>query len=299
MNSMKPKNLLLAAGTIGLLLFWACAKNATPAPPIHDTVTVHKTDTLIKIDTFLKPVDTPNLKIGLLLYLPFNGSIADSSGNANPTTAVAGATLTYDLHGYANAAFGGTGNGERIKVTNNGSIKFDTAYSISYDFMQNSNVGRQAHLSMVNTSNGTGPTFVTGTNVPNMTQFDFGANDSLAGCNNSGSGQPGAMNDTTNFTPQPGSWYNAICIYHKGIIQVYINGKLIATKTLAGTTKALLCPSSQIVIGGWWDGDLITLNGKLDEIRLYNRVLNANEIAWLSRNFQTTSTKLHAVIQNR
>ncbi|HEY4064271.1 MAG TPA: LamG domain-containing protein [Puia sp.] len=287
---MKSKNLALVAGFAALGLFYACAKNATPALPIHDTVTVHKTDTLIKTDTFLKPVDTPNLKIGLLLYLPFNGSFADSSGNANPTLVVAGASLTYDMHGYANAAFGGTGNGERIKVSNNGSIKFDTAYSISYDFMQRA-VNYQVHLSMVNTSNGYGPTFLTGTSVPGMPNFDVAGNDTLAGCDNTGLGQPNRLNDTTGFIPQMESWYNAILIYHKGSLQTYINGKLISTKTGNGT-KALLCPSSQIVIGGWWDGGPLSLNGKLDEVRLYNRVLNAKEIAWLSRNFQPTSTKV-------
>ena len=98
----------------------SCTKNA--APPVTDTVTVIKHDTsyLTKADS------TVNLTKGLLLYLPFSGSIADSSGNANPTTALNGASLTYDAHGYANSAFGGNGSNQVIQVTNNGSIVFDT-----------------------------------------------------------------------------------------------------------------------------------------------------------------------------
>jgi hypothetical protein len=60
---------------------------------------------------------------------------------------------------------------------------------------------------------------------------------------------------------------------------------LVSTKTGTGTS-ALLCPASQIIVGGWWNNDMETPNGKIDEIRLYNRVLNADEIAELSKNFQ-------------
>ncbi len=56
----------------------------------------------------------------------------------------------------------------------------------------------------------------------------------------------------------------------------------------------MFCSESNFVVGGWWNGGnsgLETINGKLDEIRMYNRVLTAKEIAWLSRNFQPGSTK--------
>src|SRR5579872_3504588 len=99
---MKLRTIAFAGGLIVLgFSYYSCAKNSNLQPP----------------DT------TVNLTKGLLLYLPFSGSIADSSGNNNPTQAV-GSVLTYDTHGYANNAFGGTGNGERIYVTNNGSISF-------------------------------------------------------------------------------------------------------------------------------------------------------------------------------
>jgi hypothetical protein len=262
---MKTSKFILAFLLLGLVI--SCTKDSTPTPPPATPAEVH-------------------LQSGLLLYLPFDGNMADSSGNANTTTAVAGATLTYDEHGYANSAFGGTGNGERIKVTNNGSIKFDTAFTISYDFMQRDNAHWQAYLSMVTAVNGYGPTFISGTNIIGSPQFDFAVNDSLAGCDNYGYGKPAQVNDSTPFIPQAESWYNAVLIYHKGTIQTFINGKLVATKSAVGPTKALLCPAAQIVVGGWWDGDPITMNGKIDEIRMYNRVLNADEIAELSKNFQ-------------
>src|ERR1700753_4486027 len=119
---MTKTKLLIGGGMIafvGLIFAIGCTKGTTPIPPpIHDTIYAPKPDTAV------------NLTKGLLLYLPFSGNIADSSGNGNPTTAV-GNVLGYDAHGYANSAFNATGAGERIYVTNNGSIKFDTAWTLS------------------------------------------------------------------------------------------------------------------------------------------------------------------------
>jgi hypothetical protein len=288
---------LILSGVILTVLVIACTKSPTTPPPVHDTVTVIKKDTIVKRDTIIQKIDTPNLKIGLLLYLPFNGSFADSSGNGNPTSVIGGATLTFDEHGYANSAFRSTGIGEKIKVTNNGSIQFDTAFSISYDFMQSS-TGVQAFLTMINPTTAFGPSFFTGIGT-GLGNFNFGADDATDGCDNTNLNNPKNVNDTTSFVPNPGSWYNTICIYHKGTLQIYINGKLIGTKTNPLNTTAILCPTSQVVVGAWWDGDPLSFNGKLDEIRLYNRVLAANEIAYLSRNFLPGSTKVNPSVRTR
>jgi hypothetical protein len=155
---MKLKIKFLAAVSV-TLFFVSCAKNPVTPPPVHDTLTVIKTDTLV----IPQKIDTPNLKNGLVLYLPFNGSFADSSGLGNIVTAVGGATLDYDMHGYAQSAFSATGAGERLVVANNGSYKVDTAFSVSLDFMIRSNAyysggydysGLMTFVSIVNTTTG-------------------------------------------------------------------------------------------------------------------------------------------------
>jgi hypothetical protein len=88
-----------------------------------------------------------------------------------------------------------------------------------------------------------------------------------------------------------------INVYHKGSIQTYINGQLTASGS-GGGTAALLCPNSQVIVGGWWNGDPITLNGKLDEVRLYNRVLTPHEIVTLSQHYQVTAEKSAPKLQN-
>jgi Concanavalin A-like lectin/glucanases superfamily len=67
---------------------------------------------------------------------------------------------------------------------------------------------------------------------------------------------------------------------------VYLNANAISTSQAAVGTRGLICSSAELNIGGWWDGDPESINGELDEVRLYNRVLNADEIAALSKNFQ-------------
>lgn len=299
---MKSPNLILLAGITALAIFFACNKASNPQPTVYDTVTVTKTDTLV-----LPPVnDTPNLTEGLVIYLPFNGSFADSSGNNNIVTPLGGAALGYDLHGYANSAFISSGNGARLVVANNGSYAVDTAFSISFDFVVRSNTyyvgngnytGQMCFLSIVDTSDGQGSTFICGLTSPTSLQdFTFLVNGSSSNCDNPANNNPQDTVEITGFAPQIGSWYNAICIFTKGKESVYINGQLVGISTTPDQAT-LFCPNTNFIVGAWWSGggnpsNLESLNGELDEVRMYNRTLTAQQIAWLSRNFQPTSTSL-------
>jgi hypothetical protein len=285
---MKKMRLLTAAGMAAfaaLIFSVGCTKGTTPIPPpVHDTVVVYGS----------RPDTTVNLTKGLLLYLPFSGDIADSSGNNNPTQAV-GTVLGYDAHGYANNAFNATGAGERIYVTNNGSIKFDTAWAISLGFMVNVNKS-QTYISMVDPVTGTGPSFNFGNTLAAYPQYlASGSGDITTDCGTFGIVNNYNITDSTTFSPVPGSWYNAVVQYHRGTIKTYINGTLISTKVGQGTL-ALNCPNSKVVIGEWWNGNppdnSMSMNGKLDNIRLYNRVLTPGEISYLSQHYQVTSNSV-------
>ena len=311
---MKSTLLLLSAGIIVLVTVYACNKAANPQPPVYDTVTITKTDTLV----LPPPSDTPRtITNGLVLYLPFNGSFADSSGNGNTVTPIDGATLDYDMHGYAQSAFSSSVNGPRLIVSNNGAYQVDSAFTVSCDFMIRANAyfnggydfsGLMVFCSIVNVSTGAGPTFDFGMTDPaHPLNFAFGVNgaqspDDCTNNNNFGSTPSIGVFDSSGFTPQVGSWYNAICTFNKGTTSVYINGQLMNSVTNTSVPTVMFCPESNFVVGGWWNGGNSgseTINGELDEVRMYNRALNSTEIAWLSRNFQpnSISTKVSAGIK--
>ena len=288
--------LFLVFGSIG------CAKNTSPPPPVHDTITL------------VQKLDTPDVKSGLVLYLPFNGSFADSSGMNNTVTPLNGASLGYDMHGYGNSAFNSTGNGTVLQVTNNGSYAVDTAFTVSLDFKINSPAvfyggydfsGLQCFVSIVDYDNADGPTFNCGLTVPSAPQyFDFGVNGSNSSCSSSvGDPLDSANNLNSKFVPQIGAWYNAICMYSKGNESIYINGVLVGSST-GGSPAALFCSNATFIVGGWWNGisggasALENLRGELDEVRFYNRTLNAKQIAWLSRNFQLNSNAQQRALED-
>jgi hypothetical protein len=283
---MKLTRILSVSAVLALsasTFFIACTKGTTPiSPPIHDTIYSPKPDT------------TVNLTKGLLVYLPFSGNIADSSGNGNTTTAY-GSPLTWDAHGYTTSAFGATGLGNtEVFVTNNGSIKYDTAFTVSFGFMVNDSNATQSFISMINPTNGAGSSFNIGLTDPYSNHFCFGVGDVTDGCDGLITNN---VIDTANLTPVPGSWYSCICAYQKGGVKVYINGTLIGQKQ-SQWTKANNCPDAQLVVGGWWNsGNRLNINGKMDNIRLYNRVLTPNEIATLSIHYQMTSNGIEPGLQ--
>jgi hypothetical protein len=170
-------------------------------------------------------------------------------------------------------------------------LRSNAYYSGGYDFS-----GLQVFLSIVNVSAGTGPTFNLGMSLPGYPQYFTFNVDGAQGndCSGYGGNANYYISDTTQFTPQIGAWYNAVCVFHKDTTQVYINGKLISTRTNPNISSAMFCPDANFVVGGWWNGGnsgYENIRGKLDEVRFYNRVLNSHEIGWLARNFQPTSVR--------
>jgi hypothetical protein len=294
--NIKMLSVAFVFGLLALGLSIGCTKNGTPPPPVHDTTTVIKHDTTRLTDTVVQKLDTPDLKTGLVIYLPLNGSFADSSGLNNPVTAIGGASLGYDMHGYASSALTENGNGQYLQVPNNGSYSLDTAFSVSLDFMIKTAPawngvgvpGLESLVSLVNTANGYGPTFHVVLGPTNEPQYlTMGVENSTNGCSSYGS-LAATLFDTTNFIPQLGAWYNCIITFSSGALKIYVNGKLISSAT-GNFQHMQFCPSASFVVGGWWSGDAESINGAIDEVRLYNRSLNAKQIAWLSRNFQANS----------
>jgi len=229
------------------------------------------------------PVDNIELDKGLVAFFPFNGNTKDESGNNNDGVIIGGG-LSYDEHGYANSAFNSNGNGNKVVVNNNGKIAFDTAFTISYNVMVR-NFGRYVFVSMVDNTTGKGVSFSTGTNIPGSRNVTFSISRSTSPCDQQFLTEGTQYMTINQYQIQPESWYNLIFTFNRGSMKMYVNGVQTSSQTIE-TYSTHICPNAQLIIGGWWNGDApASINGKIDEVRLYNRVINADEIKELSKHF--------------
>ena len=71
--------------------------------------------------------------------------------------------------------------------------------------------------------------------------------------------------------PQLGKWYHVVGVYDGRTTKIYLDGKLNNTKVVTLNTG-----NSVLAIGG-------TFGGKIDDFRIYNRVLSDSEIQTLYR----------------
>lgn len=223
-----------------------------------------------------------DLKKGLLAYYKFDGNTADSSGNNNHGQLLNGGQLGYDEHGNYESALDCYNHNQGMLVNNNGTIQFDTAFSVSLDVMVRDYLPNSI-FNFINYSNGEGQSFSIGNNI-----FGDGKNWVLF------------VNKETNFCSTltdendrnqylhslsqyqlTESWYHLIVTFSKQTVSLYVNGMLDKTFQVPNATIPF-CNQSQLVIGNYLSGEAYGLNGKMDEVRIYNRVLNNDEIKKLS-----------------
>jgi hypothetical protein len=84
---------------------------------------------------------------------------------------------------------------------------------------------------------------------------------------------------TSPFTPVLNTWYHLVGVYDAGSAQIrlYVNGTLVATRSVGPAWSA----SGPTVIGrARWGGASVDFwPGLIDEVRLYNRALSAQEVS--------------------
>ena len=70
-------------------------------------------------------------------------------------------------------------------------------------------------------------------------------------------------------------WHHLIGTYDGSILKLYIDGLLDSTDDSPGSCSN---PNINFQIGRWVGGSSQYFNGLIDEVRIYNRVLSAEEI---------------------
>ncbi len=232
-----------------------------------------------------------NLTQGLLAYYPFNGNFNDSSGNGNNGTAMNGAHLAADFLGRTNSAAEFDGVNDYIIVPGNSKLNADTV-TTSFQVMVKTINRRHVTVSKINFQTGASLSYGVHCSQPSDNKWNWGVTPGTDPCSNKDAYDPsGAV--YTNETMQAGRWYNVLASFVNGVEKLYVDGKLQSTKTRP-FANAKKCDNGDLMIGGWWSNDIVSIDGKLDEVRLYKRQLTDCEIAKLAQSWnQSVKFNLH------
>ncbi|MDO9253933.1 MAG: LamG-like jellyroll fold domain-containing protein [Bacteroidales bacterium] len=210
----------------------------------------------------------------LVAYFPFNGNANDESGNGHDGV-VSGAALTTDRFGNTGRAYNFDGSSNFIEISNVSTLKLPEYTYIAWLFP---------------TAYPAGTTIQTGSG----TILDIGAftADQFIGLVNynpwygiGGSGYliGGESHDLrTGILPQLNQWYQVAVTRSSTTYTLFVNGVLVHAAPIPAAGPEYGNPSFGFI--GKRIGDLQFFEGKLDDIRIYNRPLTDAELLHMYRN---------------
>jgi hypothetical protein len=197
---------------------------------------------------------------GLVAYYPFNGNANDQTSNGN-NGIVNGATLTVDRTDFENSAYYFDG------VSNN-----ITGPTINWP------LGNSARTISIWIKLSTLPA-----NGENNFLIEYGPE--IEECMNVIYFQYTQVNGkrivydgyfdgiVENYDFLVDTWYNIVSTYDGTLAKLFVNGQLLVQDNKPSWNTV----ASEFRIGGWYNS-ISFINGTIDDLRIYNRALNTNEI---------------------
>jgi gliding motility-associated-like protein len=217
-----------------------------------------------------------NLTQGLVAHYPFSGNANDVSGN-NINGAVNNVTITTDRNGTANSAyhFNGTNSYIQLPFSNLYNFKPQDSFSISVWVLPEPGQTWIAQALVVKAPLHSDFTLSQWNYGSYM--FDYKAMGGYA--------YNHILNSTTTLTFNP-CWYNLITTYKNGVWKLYVNG-ILESSDFSQTKFILQDGTSRIALGKKGESFGDWYKGKMDDVRLYNRVLNQDEVNAIAGTCQT------------
>ena len=231
------------------------------------------------IDALLGISSTINVDDGLMAYYPFNGNANDMSGHGNDGI-INNLSLTTGVNGDTNGAyqFGGYYNKGHIRIPNSESLKFSDGFTFAcfvkptdWSGMDGwggfSSKGTQAIFAKSNDRNGPALHFSGNQSSMNVFSSTWDSGSKWSELNSTDKIQGDRLNN----------WLHVAVTYSKNQACMYIDGELVQQKSI--TPNFANMNSHDLYLGGyytsqWW----FPMNGVMDEVRIYNRALNAAEV---------------------
>lgn len=215
---------------------------------------------------------------GLLGYYPFNGNANDQSGNSN-NGIVTGATLTSDRFGNPNSAYNFPNSIDNIQIptiTESNILK----YSISGWFKKSAS-----------SSNTEGNIFCGSHPLDtNGLRFHIGSDNNASWGVEYTTGSVWSHSQNQNYADNTWHFFTVVLNGDSGVVDstellIYIDNLQVPViqQTWGNASSVILPIDNQNLptVLGNVNGLNDNFNGVLDDIRIYNRVLNTNEIASL------------------
>jgi hypothetical protein len=222
---------------------------------------------------------------GLIRYYPFTGNANDISSNFQNGT-VNGATLTTDRFGNPNSAYDFDGINDYIEIPLNGLLLNEFTYSAwaltsTIPTLQSGRLVVSVGTNYSNNPEG-GDQVLACNNLSNVTYNGWGAN----GYNSNGPTQYIAYQGTDVVANQ---WTHLVVTRSSNAMKLYVNCILVQTDstTFATTPTYGNDPAARI---GSRQNNTMYFDGKIDDVRIYNRALSNSEISMLCNeclNYQT------------
>ncbi|MEO8770789.1 MAG: LamG-like jellyroll fold domain-containing protein [Ferruginibacter sp.] len=215
-----------------------------------------------------------DLNLGLKAYYPFNGNANDVSGNNN-NPVFNNATLTTDRFGNPNSAYHFDGSNTYMKVLNDPSINFGNTMSVA--------------LKIKPTGYYTGPCYNNmllmkgdADYLPGNYNLRFA--DNITGCTSSPTTATEHFYSTEVITTTPlvqlNQWYDVVWTSDGTTSKIYINCEL---KGSVPQTETSFTNLYDLYIGKLNDATYpFWLNGDLDDVRIYDRAINFDEVKAIS-----------------
>lgn len=209
-----------------------------------------------------------NLNQGLIAYYPFNGNANDISGNAINGN-VSSASSTTDSKGINNAAYDFNGTNSYISLPYNSLYDFAPTDSFSISAWVQPQVNLLYAASAIVVKSPFNASYL----VSNWNYGLYTVNDKAM----TGWAANNFLNGVTTMDVNK-CWYHLVVTYKNGIWYLYVNGKVEA-QDLSQTHFIIQDgTNSTIALGRKGESNGDYYKGKMDEVRIYNRNLNIDEV---------------------
>jgi len=229
------------------------------------------------------PVDS-----SLVLWLPFTkGSLKDKSGKGN-NVVFSSAKLTLGKHGTDSNAYNFNGSSSYMQILNSPSLNPVGSITLAALIQPNGFYDGACHgnyiISKQYSDNGAGR-YVLGFTDARYYNYN-GCNEPVKRSRENffgvyGNGTTSAGVTDTDYIKK-GQWYDLVYTYDGAISKLYINDKLAMTDT--ATTDTFKKNPKDVILGKTVNPNFpFYFKGVIDEVRIYNRALSADEVIGLDK----------------